>query len=239
MADTPLADLRAEARRVLEAARERDLAVRAVGGLAVSLRCPSASQPPLARDYKDLDVVGLAAERQEIDGFFRELGYTPDEEFNALQGHQRLLHYDTANGRQLDTFLDRFHMCHDLDLRGRLRLDELTLTPADLLLTKLQVVQTNERDLKDATALLLDADVDDARVAEVCASDWGWWRTVTGVLDKVEAFAQQDGIDTERMHVRVARLRERIDTEPKGRRWRARAKVGDRVRWYELPEENE
>jgi hypothetical protein len=36
-------------------------------------------------------------------------------------------------------------MCHALDLRDRLALDELTLTPADLLLTKLQVVETNER----------------------------------------------------------------------------------------------
>jgi hypothetical protein len=32
-------------------------------------------------------------------------------------------------------------------------------------------------------------------------------------------------------------LREAAETAPKSLRWKARAKVGDRVRWYEMPEE--
>ncbi len=35
----------------------------------------------------------------------------------------------------------------------------------------------------------------------------------------------------------VKRVRVRVDEEPKGLRWRARARLGDRARWYELPEE--
>jgi hypothetical protein len=35
----------------------------------------------------------------------------------------------------------------------------------------------------------------------------------------------------------LQRLRDRIEAEPKSLRWRLRARVGDRVRWYELPED--
>jgi hypothetical protein len=236
---TPHPDLRHEALRVLHAARDEGLTLRAIGGLAVAIRCPSAARPPLRRDYKDLDVVGLSSERKRIDEVFTDLGYVPDEEFNILHGHQRLLHYDRANGRQLDTFLDRFHMCHTLELKDRIALDELTLPPADLLLSKLQVVETNERDLKDMVALLLDAEIDAERIARVCADDWGWWRTVTEVLEKAVAYAEQESVEPVAVRNRVETLRARIDETPKSLRWRARAKVGDRVRWYELPEENE
>ena len=211
---------------MLDAARDRGLTVRAIGGVAVGLRCPSA-----AREYKDLDVACLSQERREVDALFVELGYVADEEFNLLQGHRRLLHHDTVNSRRLDTFVDRFEMCHSLDLRDRLALDELTLTPADLMLTKLQVVETGERDLQDLAALLRDAEIDDARVAEVCAADWGWWRTATGTLEKLERYEPS-------LAPRIVQLRTRIDAAPKGLGWRARAKVGDRVRWYEEPEED-
>jgi hypothetical protein len=33
------------------------------------------------------------------------------------------------------------------------------------------------------------------------------------------------------------RLRDRVEQAPKGIRRRTRAKIGDRARWYELPEE--
>jgi hypothetical protein len=230
---TPLADLRDEALRLLRAADERGLTIRATGGVAVAIRCPSAARPPLAREYKDLDVVAPSTQRKEVDAFFVEQGYVADAEFNLLQGHQRLLHFDPVRNRRLDTFVDRFEMCHALDLRDRLALDELTLTPADLLLTKLQVVETNERDLKDMTALLLDAEIDDERIAAVCADDWGWWRTATETLDKVERYAEGFALGT-----RIAELRDRIEAAPKAFRWRARARIGDRVRWYEVPEED-
>jgi hypothetical protein len=36
---------------------------------------------------------------------------------------------------------------------------------------------------------------------------------------------------------RLRRLRSGLDAVPKTRGWRMRARVGDRKRWYELPEE--
>jgi hypothetical protein len=169
------------------------------------------------------------------------LGYEGDREFNALHGRERLLFWDATNGRQLDVFVDRMVLCHTLDLADRVTREPRTLPLADLLLAKLQVVELNERDLKDATALLADHDlgpdgVDAERVTEVLASDWGWWRTATGTLERVAGYAGDlDGFGA--AVERAGALGERIEAAPKSRRWRMRAKIGERKRWYELPEE--
>lgn len=136
--------------------------------------------------------------------------------------------------------LDRLEMSHVLDLRGRLLLDPETLTPPDLLLTKLQVVEVNERDLKDAAAILHDHDSGDDRVIEVLAADWGWWRTVTANLDRLAHWVcALPGFERQaaRIQDRIGALRRQIDRQPKSLRGKARANVGERVRWYELPEE--
>jgi hypothetical protein len=135
-------------------------------------------------------------------------------------------------------------LCHTLELADRLTLEPRTLPLADLLLAKLQVVELNERDLKDATAILADHDLQDdgidaERVVDVLSADWGWWRTATATLERVVDYA--GGLDgfagTARVAERAGALAERVDAAPKSRRWKMRAKIGERKRWYELPEE--
>jgi hypothetical protein len=220
--------------------------LRATGGLAVWLRCPSAARPPLAREFKDLDVVGSPGQARPVTALLESLGYVADEEFNQLHGHSRLYFWDASNERQLDVFIERIRMSHELDLAGRVDLDDDTITLADLLLTKLQVFETNEKDLKDATAILVDHplgeyEIDADRIASVLANDWGWWRTGTMNLDKVVAYAESlDGFTgADAVRRRAEDLRERIDEAPKSMRWRVRARVGERARWYEVPEEIE
>ena len=41
----------------------------------------------------------------------------------------------------------------------------------------------------------------------------------------------------QRIEARAAELLRRIEAEPKSRAWRLRAKIGERKRWYEVPEE--
>jgi hypothetical protein len=246
MAVTPPRDLREEVTRVLDVSAQHRLVLRVTGGLAVWLRCPSAKRPPLEREFKDLDLVGQVGQAQPIADLIEGLGYLPDEEFNQLHGHQRLYFWDPTNERQLDVFIERIAMSHVLDLAGRVDLEDKTIPLADLLLTKLQVFETNEKDLKDAVAILVDHPIgnngiDPDRIAEVLASDWGWWRTATATLDKVVAYGDNldnfEGAETVRQ--RAEELRERIDQAPKSVKWRVRAKVGERLRWYELPEEIE
>lgn len=239
--DYPLADLMDEGVALLEAAAQSGLLLKAVGGLAVRLTCPSAARPPLSRAYKDIDLVGLGRQRQEIGELLKARGYVADTPFNTYHGATRLKYDDVVNGRGLDVFLDRLTMCHELDLRERLGEPPLTLDTADLLLSKLQVVETNERDLKDAVALLADGEVDQERVAMVLASDWGWWRTSTEVLRRVEDYVRglPDDPLKERASAGIDSLAAAIERHPKSLRWRARARVGERVRWYETPDEVE
>ena len=240
----PLEDLREEMVRVLEAADDRGVPVRALGGLAVNLICPSARVPPLAREYKDLDLAGRRGDAASITDLLRSLGYSPDEEFNAIHGHRQLYFWDPARGRQLDVFIERITLSHDLEVGPRLEVTPRTLSPADLLLTKLQVVEVNEKDLKDACALLADQPIgpegiDPQRVLEVLTSDWGWWRTCTATLNAVDRYAADlEGFSGRDRVVRSAQeLRRLIDEAPKSARWKLRSIVGERVRWYELPEE--
>jgi hypothetical protein len=175
---------------------------------------------------------------------FLTAGYEADEEFNALHGRHRMFFWDPQHGREADVFVDKFTMCHSFDFRQRLSLAPETLPLADLLLFKLQVMETNEKDYKDVVALLADHTLDpeslDADgIARFLSVDWGWWRTVTLVLDRVEAFTRELSGLPHRDHVEenIRGLRTAIDAHPKSSRWKLRARVGERKRWYEVPEE--
>ncbi len=188
MSDTvgPNPEITEEAGRILEAANAQGITLRLLGGLAVYLQSPSArTDERLKRSYKDLDFATLAKFSAKTKALFAELGYSGNKTFNALHGHQRLLFWDEQNGRQVDIFIDRFQMCHNIDFRPRLQIDQRTLGLADLLLTKLQIVEVNEKDLVDVVALFVDYDVGDddrsvnaAYIAKLMSNDWGFNKTL-------------------------------------------------------------
>lgn len=241
-----------EGKRAAAAAEDAGIPLRLTGGVAVATRCPSALEPPLRREYRDIDFVGLRRDAHDIRGLFASLGYAPEEEFNLFHGKHRLFFHHREHGYEADVFLDRIEMCHTLDLRDRLDQTPMTLSLADLLLSKLQVVQTNDKDFKDILALLADhepqygAGIDLDRIDELCGKDWGWWKTVTLVIERAVDHARQilntNGVDGERLHLavdRLSELREYLELVPKSRRWKLRAQVGERVRWHEEPEDIE
>ena len=163
---------------------------------------------------------------------------------NAMNGKERLLFYDNPNGRQMDVFVSSFRMCHEIPLEKRLNVDEDTVPLAELLLTKLQIIELNEKDVRDTVALLLEHDVTDddagvnaSHVAELCADDWGLWRTISHNLETLRERLDGYEVDRETVSSRVSSILERIETAPKSRSWRMRARIGERKRWYELPEE--
>jgi hypothetical protein len=162
-----------------------------------------------------------------------------------MNSKERMLFFDNAHGRQVDVFVGAFRMCHEIPLEQRLEVDEASVPLAELLLTKLQIIEVNEKDVRDTVAMLLehplgDADgptVNAAQVAKLCADDWGLWRTITANLETVRQQAARYDVDHVAVEQRLTELLERIDAEPKSRGWRLRAKIGERKRWYELPEE--
>jgi hypothetical protein len=135
-------------------------------------------------------------------------------------------------------------MCHEIPLERRLAAQADTVPLAELVLTKLQIVELNEKDVRDAVALFVEHDVSDddtgingTRIAELCGDDWGLWRTITRNLDSVGSHLPSYDVDRDLAAGRLAALQERIEAAPKSRGWRLRDKVGERKRWYELPEE--
>ncbi|MFN2629929.1 MAG: hypothetical protein ABR569_15050 [Gaiellaceae bacterium] len=243
----PLDDIVAEAARLLEAARSDGVRVRLIGGLAVYFHTEEIPQP-LRRPYADIDIATEKGAGRRVSALISELGYEPSKEFNALNGDRRLVFFDTRNERKLDVFVGGFEMCHTIPIGGRLALDARTILLAELLLTKLQVIDMTEKDLRDIVTLLAAHDVgehdDDAVnagfVAQLTADDWGLWRTVKLNLERLREQIGSLPVEADtkaRVLERAQALWERIEREPKSKRWRLRDRVGDRKRWYELPDE--
>jgi hypothetical protein len=236
-------DIVTEGRRVLGAARDAGLTLRLLGGVAVNVR--SRGLPPaLTREYKDLDFATSKKSAGDLQKLLRDLGYEPHLGFNAMNGRERLLFYDNPNERQVDVFVSSFRMCHEIPLERRLDIDEDTVPLAELLLTKLQIIELNEKDVRDTVALLLEHEVTDddagvnvSHVASLCADDWGLWRTISHNLEALSDRVGSYDVDRETVSSRVSVLLERLEAAPKSRAWRLRAKVGERKRWYQLPEE--
>jgi len=77
--------------------------------------------------------------------------------------------------------------------------------------------------------------VNSARVATLCAGEWGLWRTTTMNLEKVRDYLPHvdlDEADKTIVAQRVAELLSAMNDYPKGARWKLRARVGDKVKWY-------
>jgi hypothetical protein len=229
------------------------LGLKLLGGLAVRVLCPDF--PPRLRAGQDMDFACLSKERKKVAAWLADNGCTPDRRFNNLNG-DRQMYFNAPSGRPVDVMVDRLTMCHTLDFRPSFGRMPFTVDAVDVLLSKLQIVELNEKDVRDIAQLLSglpvgaaagsgaagSGSIDTGRFGQVLASDWGWWRTVTGNLAKLPALleASPDLIPPAAPFDPLAASRallEVAESVPKGVKWRLRANVGDRVRWYELPEE--
>jgi hypothetical protein len=244
-----LQDIVAEGERLLGIASQEGVPLRLLGGVAVRMKAPEVP-PALAREYKDIDFAVTKKGGGAADRLLRDAGYEPHVAFNAMHARERGLYYDEANGRQVDLFIDAFRMCHEIPLGKRLEAETDTVPLAELMLTKLQIVEVNEKDIRDTVLLfhghpIADHDndaINGAQIAALCADDWGLWRTITANLERCRGHVGDYELPAENrvcIESRFDELLERIEAEPKSRGWRRRAKVGERKRWYELPEEVE
>lgn len=241
-------DLILEAKALIGKATEEGAILRTLGGLAIKYHCPSASEPPLLRKIADIDVIGLSKQTKAIKKTFIDLTYIPAQQFNALHGKTRLMFYEPKSHVRRDVFLDTFVMCHRFDFRNRLAIDPFTISLSDLLMTKLQVVEIEERDYKDITCMIADHELanEDAQevinakyIAKLCSEDWGIYRTFTQNLDKTLGYIKELDLDAPKkstVEQRIKTLTETIQKAPKSIQWKVRDRVGDKMVWYELPE---
>jgi hypothetical protein len=233
-----------EAVTMVEAAAAAGVELRLLGGIAIQLRCPSVSHRSLTRTAGDVDYCVRSKDVPKLEAIFGAGGYEPWLPFNRLNA-QHSQRFDRHDGTfSVDVFVDQLRMCHTLDFRERLTLEPLTLPLADLLLSKLQIVELTEKDIQDALALLRDHDfaaeggegIELHRIVSVCSDDWGWYRTVSGSLDSMRGAAPRLLAGEPEPVARVDRLAAAIEAAPKSRKWKMRARIGERKRWYEEPE---
>jgi hypothetical protein len=247
------ADPLPEALSLATAAEAAGIGLKLLGGLAVRVLCPNL--PPRLRAGQDMDFACLSKGRKATAAFLEAQGCVPDRRFNNLNG-DRQMYFTAPSGRPVDVMVDRLTMCHTLDFRAGFSRLPYTLDAIDILLSKLQIVELNEKDARDIVQLLAGLPVgtdandtkpngpvlDTVRFGQLLAADWGWWRTVTGNLDKLPALVaeQPELLPPDAPHDAIGQARELAglaQSVPKGMKWKLRANVGDRVRWYELPEE--
>lgn len=264
--------LMAEAMDIIDAARAAGVVLRLTGGLAIRRYCTDLDF--MDREYSDIDVVGLSDQRKEIHEVFEGLGYTENryvaqatdagqlqfiknavllgmrgDAEAAAQGLRST--YEPPLVDHIDIFLDTMRMDHDLDVRGRLEIDDYAISPADAFIAKMQIGKINQKDVHDVIALAKDVplrDVDDdtsidlLHVAQVCSKDWGLYRDITANLDIALAMVDDYGLteaQQDRAYARLAAIKESVEDAGKSLRWRLRATVGERVAWRREVEETE
>jgi hypothetical protein len=249
-----LEDFYSERTRILNALSDKShqqIIMRLIGALAFRTHCPQYGyfQDELGRKFTDFDFVSYPRFAKGIIQLLGELGYHEEKQVTQLFGDRRMLFHDPSFGRHVDVFFNVLEFCHTISLVGRLEVDQPTLPLAELLLEKMQIVQINEKDQIDTLMLLREHGIGDTDqetinatiIARTLGNDWGFWRTVTGNLKLLEqALQRYDRLTSEDrsvIEIRIHELQTRIDAYPKTLRWKARARIGEKVKWYKDVEE--
>lgn len=239
----------AAGRAIIETAASRGLQVRLLGGVAIWHRASEEARITLGRAYADIDLIAHRKDSRKLRDLLLASGFVADDTFNALHGASRLLFYAPDRSYQIDIFLDHFEMSHKFDFTSRIEIDQFTLPAADLMLTKLQVGQLTEKDVRDIALLVAshklgDRDAADTMnvpvIAAACAADWGLFTTASDNLDATSRLVTNlDISETQRqlLQEKLSAIRLAIEDAPKGARWKVRARIGRRLPWHETPEE--
>jgi len=235
-----------ELKRIIEASNNAGLMLRVIGSLAFQIHCPKYGylQAVMGRAYTDIDFAAYKKQSREIKTLMAGLGYVENREVFIISEGNRAIYENSHNNLHVDVFFDKLDFCHVISWADRLEMDAPTIPLSEMLLEKMQIVKINEKDVIDTIMLLLEhplrendkETINIARVARLCANDWGLWRTTTMNLEKVGKLAAgypQLGEDLKsQVQAQVQQALARIEVEPKSMAWRLRARVGDRVKWY-------
>jgi len=243
-----------ERTRILDASNtdeNRHIIIRLIGALAFRSHCPKFGylQDKLGRVFTDFDFASYPRFTRDILRMMDDLGYIEDKQVTQLFGEYRLLFHDPVFGRHIDVFFNHLDFSHKLSFVGRLEVEPITMPLAELLLEKIQIHRINQKDLIDSIMLLrehpigeIDNDTINAEIiTQTLSKDWGFWRTATGNLnllnDMIHQFKDLTDEDRQVVHGRIQEIQERIEAAPKSLKWKTRASIGEKVKWYKDVEE--
>jgi hypothetical protein len=238
-----------EARRLIETAAQQGLTLRVMGPIALHYYFPQhidlyrRMERLGERVFTDIDYAAYSKQRGKLVEFFLAQGYDFDKDTMMYFGQDRHIYFgDTIP--MIDVFYDKLDMNHLVDYRGRLEIHPQCVSLTDLLLQKLQIVENNDKDLKDAMLLLLAGQVGESDqggislryLAKRMADDWGFYYTSVTNLGRVKNAMSGVAALDESMRQCIAAQADRIlaaiEGEPKSWKWKLRAKTGVKQIWY-------
>jgi hypothetical protein len=251
-----------EALAIVEAAEKRNVVLRLLGALAITLR--SSEWEILQRNLKrlgdtektftDVDLIGYAKQRPKVREVMEDdLGYAVDQNVLLFRGKERLLYHHPTEPYSVDVFFDSLRFSHEISFgtdpkRDRLLLHSPTISPADLLLEKLQIHAISEKDLKDIVVLLRAHELapeDGAKsinlqhITGTLRDDWGFWKDATTNLREVVSYAEKYNsrgmiaqTDVSDIASKVSHILNTIEVSEKTPKWKLRARTGESKQWW-------
>ena len=250
-----------EALTILRAASEAKVPLKMLGGLAIKIhglheeefahRLGRSAEP--GQEYSDIDFATYYRSREGVRRIMESLGYSKRPSTMSTSASQRQIYFHPKGWFYIDVFWDELKAAnHPISFRNRLEVDPVSIPLSDLLLEKLQIVSFSKKDMLD-TLLLLKAHsvaekeeletISTDRVARVLSRDWGFWYTVTTNLQGVREYVKVMSVLTTQelsdISSKVEKLLHAANSVPKSLRWKLRAIIGPRKRWYNPVETEE
>ena len=235
------------AQEILAAAESEGIVSRLMGGLAVWERCPVSRSMLLSRAERsgDIDFVVSGRDRKRFERLLSsQFGLLIDPQLAQIPTEIHARFYRSDGTRVCDITYDKIVYCHTIDLRGRLDKDPVTIPLAELLLSKLQIVQPSDKDVLDTVALTTEhafgfADGETINLSVLrsrCASDWGLEHSA--LLSIYHTYGRLLDMTFLNMELRYAtalrllHLAGVLCVDGKPLRWRLRSLRGAGRRWY-------
>lgn len=235
-----------EGRQLFVDAQGRSIDLRLMGGVGIRLLLGDRFDASFERSYRDLDILIRRRQRRDVEKLLMARGWEPSTAFNALSGGRRLLFEDPASDAQIDVFVESFEMCHTLPLAESLDRPGPSLPATDLLMSKLQIIELNPKDRSDCYAILQACQIADGdhhaleptRLTNLTSTDWGLQHTFEINLQRLrDGLDAAPAADSTKITTALDSLTQAMEQAPKTRGWKLRARIGERKRWYEEPEE--
>jgi hypothetical protein len=238
-----------EGLRLTEDAQKQGIVLRVMGPIALHYYFPEyvelyrRMERLGERVFTDIDFAAYGKHRGKLVPFFEAHGYELEKRAAMISGGTRMIFF-SSNIPMIDVFFDKLDYNHPIDYRGRLEEHPHCVSLADLMLQKLQIVQINDKDLKDAMLLLLAAPLSDndgnginaKYIAKLFSEDWGFHHTGTTNLARIKEATQGVKALSEEQRATIAAKVQAflkiIEDAPKSGKWKGRAKTGTSKPWY-------
>jgi hypothetical protein len=247
-----------EAHEIVNAAAREGVPVKLVGSVAVRWHCEKHANLFDLLDREpahDLDLVVAKHGVKALASILGSSGLVQDRRIFQASDGQQLLFRSPNRDLEVDVYVEELRYCHVVSFNGVLADGQPTVPIAELLLTKLQIAELTNKDIKDVAIMLLEHDVaesdeaggheviDRRRFVNPLTKNWGFWYTVDSnlkwIADNVAGMDRLSDAQRETIRTRLKSLRALSASSSKSAIWRMRSKIGTRLPWYQTVDDKD